>query len=306
MLLANVCAARFLLKHGLPGLYRVHEPPADDKLTELRNFLGLLGIRLQNTQKALEARDFNELVHQIRHRPDFLPLQYTLLRTLTQARYQPTNLGHFGLAYPAYTHFTSPIRRYPDLIVHRAIRYLLNYQDPAGKAYSLEALEALGIHTSAQERKADEASRLVMNLLKARYIEKHLGETFTGTISGITEFGFFVTLDDLLVDGLVHVKNLKDDYYRFQANRMVLEGEKSRQIFSLGQTVQVTIAKVDTSSGKIDFELQTLKPSKSVRSADPHSSKKAPEASGKGSKKPSKKDAEPSGQGPKRKTNRKK
>ena len=252
MLLANVSAARFLLKHGLPALYRVHEPPKDEKVTELRNFLSLLGIRVSN--QALKPADFNQIVQQIRERPDFFPLQFTLLRTLTQARYQPQNVGHFGLAYQAYTHFTSPIRRYPDLLVHRAIRYLIDYRDPSGMAYDPDALEALGVHTSAQERKADEASRLVISLLKALYVEQHLGETFQGSISGVTEFGFFVTLDTLMVDGLVHVKNLKDDYYRYQPNRMILLGERSHKSFALGDRVQVKIAKVDTFSGKIDFE----------------------------------------------------
>lgn len=256
MLLANVAAAKLLLKHDLAGLYRVHDAPKAEKVMELRRFLSLIGIDMPSQKEEdISPADFNTIVKKIAKRPDCYQIQLLLLRTMTQARYQPDNNGHFGLAYPAYTHFTSPIRRYPDLIVHRAIRYFINYKDTAGYLYSLDELEELGVHTSHQERKAEEASRFVVSLLKAQHVERYLGESFTGTVSGVREFGFFVTLDNVIVDGLVHVRNLRGEYYRYDETSMALVGERTKRSFSIGDRVQVLVAKVDTLTGRVDLEL---------------------------------------------------
>lgn len=254
MLCANVCAAKFLLKNKLPSLFRVHEPPSQEKMQDLRDYLSLLGIHSKRKGE-LVPQDYNAILAQVQDRPDFNTIQMSLLRSMSQARYQPNNMGHFGLAYTAYTHFTSPIRRYPDLIVHRSIRYLLNYKDLSAQAYDLEDLEQLGIHTSARERRADEASRFVQSLLKASYVEQFVGETLPGVVSGVTNFGLFVTLDDLQVDGLIHVSNLHGDYYHYDTKAQCLKGERSGRVFRMGDALMVQVAQSDASTGKIDFML---------------------------------------------------
>jgi ribonuclease R len=209
MLAANVCAADLLAKAGHPALYRVHEGPTPEKLEQLRAFLGASALSLGGGEQPT-ALDYAKLLEKIKPRPDFALLQTVLLRSLQQARYRPDNVGHFGLAYEAYTHFTSPIRRYPDLLVHRAINAVLQkkrYQ-PSGSNW-----EELGVHSSMAERRADDATRDVENWLKCWYMQDKVGEDFDGTISGVTSFGIFVTLDGLNVDGLVHVTELPRDYF---------------------------------------------------------------------------------------------
>jgi len=251
MLAANVSAADLLAKAGHPALYRVHEGPTLEKLEQLRAFLGASALQLGGGE-APTALDYAKLLDRIRDRPDFALLQTVLLRSLQQARYRPDNVGHFGLAYEAYTHFTSPIRRYPDLTVHRAIKAVLakkRYQ-PSGSTW-----EDLGLHASMAERRADDATRDVENWLKCWYMQDKVGEAFDGTISGVASFGIFVTLDGLNVDGLVHVTELPRDYFRYDPIHHSLVGERSGRAFRLADRVRVTVARVDLESARIDFTL---------------------------------------------------
>lgn len=261
MLAANVACAHFLNKHKIPALYRNHEGPPEDKLSDLRVFLGELGLSLSGGKQP-KSLDYAKLLRSIQNRKDVNVIQTVLLRSLSQAVYSPDNLGHFGLAYPAYTHFTSPIRRYPDLLVHRQVRMILQNQWDAKKQAEakqpevMEKLVTLGDHTSAAERRADDATRDVARWLKCQYIQKHIGQVFEGIISGVTRFGFFVELKDIYIDGLVHVVSLTNDYYFYDAVHHRLVGERSGMIYKLGDTVVVRVAKVDVDERKIDFELE--------------------------------------------------
>lgn len=270
MLCANVATAKFLKKHKLPGLYRIHEGPPAEKLADLRTFLKELGLSLGGGKEPTPL-DYSKLLASIQRRKDANVIQTVLLRSLSQAVYSPDNVGHFGLAYPAYSHFTSPIRRYPDLLVHRQIRAVLRNQwtDPVKQlALSEEAKEKLtqlANHTSTTERRADEATRDVVRWLKCEYIQKHIGEAYEGIISGVTRFGFFVELKELYIDGLVHVANLLNDYYYFDAIHHRLVGERSGIVYKLGDTVKVKVARVDIPERKIDFELVDGEKNKSKR-----------------------------------------
>ena len=251
MLAANVCAAQFLAERRQSALYRVHDGPPPDKLAALREFLAGSGLSLGGGDKPAAA-DYAHLIARIRTRPDFALLQTVLLRSLSQAQYAPDNVGHFGLAYDAYAHFTSPIRRYPDLLVHRAIRAVLDGRryTPSGMSWA-----ELGMHCSMTERRADDASRDVLQFLKCYYMQDHVGESFEGTISGVASFGLFVTLDQLNIDGLVHVTELPRDYFHFNAIRHTLTGERSGREFQLAGRVRVQVARVDLDQAKIDFTL---------------------------------------------------
>ena len=251
MLAANVCTADFLAQNKHPALYRVHDRPPPDKLAALREFLASSALQLGGGD-APSAADYAKLLDKVRGRVDFELLQTVLLRSLSQAQYRPDNEGHFGLAYDAYTHFTSPIRRYPDLLVHRAVKAIL-----AGKRYVPSGMtwEQLGVHTSMTERRADEASRDVTNWLKCHFMQDKIGEAFDGTISGVTGFGLFVTLDGLNIDGLVHVTELGRDYFHFDAVRHALIGERSGRVFQLAGRIRVVVARVDLEQTKIDFTL---------------------------------------------------
>jgi ribonuclease R len=251
MLAANVCAAGFLAQNEQPALYRVHEGPPPDKLAVLREFLASSALTLTGGDKPT-AMDYAALIDRIRERPDFALLQTVLLRSLSRAEYSPDNVGHFGLAYDAYAHFTSPIRRYPDLLVHRAIKAVLAKKRYAPKAATWAEL---GVHCSMTERRADDASRDVLQWLKCHYMQEKVGETFPGTISGVASFGIFVTLDGLDIDGLVHVTELPRDYFHFDAVRHALIGERSGRTFQLAGRVMVKVARVDLERAKIDFTL---------------------------------------------------
>lgn len=260
MLCANVATAGFIKKHKLPGLYRIHEGPPEDKLTDLKLFLKELGLSLGGGKKP-HSLDYAKLLRSIQNRKDANIIQSVLLRSLSQAVYSPDNLGHFGLAYEEYCHFTSPIRRYPDLLVHRHIRSVLQgnwtpaKKQEAQKEESQKALIALGDHSSMTERRADDATRDVVRWLKCEYIQKHIGDIFEGIISGVTRFGFFVELKDIYIDGLVHVTSLKNDYYYFDAVHHRLIGERSGIVYKLGDLVKVKVGRVDIDERKIDFEL---------------------------------------------------
>jgi ribonuclease R len=247
MLAANVCAGSFLANRKQPALYRVHDVPAADKVAALRDFLAELGLQLPGGEVP-RPKDYARLLERIRKRPDFGLLQTILLRSLKQAVYSPSNVGHFGLAFDAYVHFTSPIRRYPDLLVHRAIKAAL-----AQRNYVEQDWEELGRHCSETERRADEASRDVENWLKCHYMRDHVGGTFSGSITGVVPFGLFVTLDDYFVDGLVHISELGRDYFQFDAARHMLLGERTGRRYRLADRMTVKLVRVDLETRKIDF-----------------------------------------------------
>ena len=250
MLAANVCAAGFLSEHQHPVLYRVHQGPTPEKLEALREFMKEFGLGLTGEDEP-QAADYSKLLKRIKGRPDAALLQTVMLRSLRQAKYEPENIGHFGLGYEAYTHFTSPIRRYPDLLVHRAIKAVLQ-----GKQYKpAQKWAELGIHCSMTERRADDATRDVEAWLKCFYMRDHLGSVFAGTVSSVTSFGMFVSLDDLYVEGLVHISELGKDYFHFDAAKHHLLGERTGQSYRLGDRVEVRVVKVDMESTKIDFVL---------------------------------------------------
>jgi ribonuclease R len=259
MLAANVCAADFLQQQGHTVLYRVHEGPTPEKLEAVREFLKEFGLQLGGGDEP-QAADYSRLLKKIKERPDAGLLQTVMLRSLRQAMYAPENLGHFGLGYEAYTHFTSPIRRYPDLLVHRAIKAVLN-----GKKYQpKEKWEALGVHCSMTERRADDATRDVEAWLKCYYMRDHLGSVFEGTVSSVTGFGIFVALDDIYTEGLVHVSELGADYFHFDAAKHQMLGERTGKRYRLGDRVRVKVARVDMESTKIDFVLVEEKESSQI------------------------------------------
>ena len=278
MLAANVCSADFIAQGKHPALYRVHEGPTPEKKTLLQNYLKALGLGLGISDDP-KPGEFQAIAAATRDRPDALQIHTMLLRSMQQAVYTGSNNGHFGLAYEAYTHFTSPIRRYPDLLVHRVIKALLlgkRYHlvnglvkspapqrraaakpgaKPAQLSAEAEVWEAAGAHCSANERRADEASRDVEAWLKCRYMREHLGEEFGGTVSAATSFGLFVTLDGLYVEGLVHITELGGEYFRFDEARQELRGERTGVRYTVGSRVRVQVSRVDLDGRKIDFRM---------------------------------------------------
>ncbi|MFN9587147.1 MAG: ribonuclease R [Pseudomonadaceae bacterium] len=279
MLAANVATARFMQDHEIPSLYRVHDGPPPERLEKLKAFLGELGLSLQRgkSKDGPSPKDYQRLLESIRERPDYHLIQTVMLRSLSQAVYSAQNEGHFGLNYEAYTHFTSPIRRYPDLLVHRAIRSVVRskrdtkHVERAGAAvmpkariypYDEATLEKLGEQCSMTERRADEATRDVVNWLKCEFMQDRVGETFAGVITAVTGFGIFVELRDIYVEGLVHVTALPADYYHFDPVHHRLSGERSGRSFRLGDSVEVKVMRVDLDERKIDFELSQDKAGK--------------------------------------------
>ena len=254
MLLANVATAKFLTEHKMPFLYRAHGSPEEEKLVKLQTFLKELGLKLTGGDKPA-PKDFAKLLQQIAHRPDAQLIQTVMLRSLTQAVYKPEMDEHFGLAYEAYCHFTSPIRRYPDLLVHRAIRHVLNKGKPAEFEYSVESLGAYGKYCSMTERRADEATRDAVDWLKCEFMLNKVGETFEGIVTGVTGFGLFIELVDIFVEGLVHITSLENDYYHFDAIQHRLTGKRGGLVYRLGDRLKVLVAKVDLDDRKIDFDL---------------------------------------------------
>jgi ribonuclease R len=270
MLCANLCAAEFLQKSKLPALYRVHEGPSEERLISVRDFLGELGIGLGGGDDPMPMH-YRQVLNAVKHRDDAPIIQSVLLRSMSQAVYQCENLGHFGLAFDAYTHFTSPIRRYSDLLVHRAIRSLIK----SGKSsphirrpdhsstddkqvyypYELGSLEEVGQHLSVTERRADEATRDVVNWLKCEFLMDRVSEQYSGVVSAVTGFGLFVMLDELMVEGLIHVTGLPKDYYHHEATQHRMVGERTGRVFRLGQKVRVQVVRVNLEERKIDFEL---------------------------------------------------
>ncbi|MFL0810404.1 MAG: ribonuclease R [Agarilytica sp.] len=270
MLAANVCTAKFLQEHKIPALYRVHEGPSEQKRELLLEFLQGVGIFIKASEQ-LTPQDYCQIMDQVGDRPDAHLIQMVMLRSMNQARYQPENQGHFGLAYSAYTHFTSPIRRYPDLLVHRAIRAVIRSdieskkvqrvdsasQQPFIKLYPYSANDMLsfGEQCSVTERRADEATRDVVSWLKCEYLREHVGESFGGVVSAVTSFGLFVELNDIYIEGLVHITSLPHDYYRHEVAQHRLVGERSRREFGIGDALRVQVASVNLDERKIDFDL---------------------------------------------------
>ncbi len=253
MLAANVATARFLEKAKIATLYRVHAPPEEDKIIALRKFLGELGMQLGGGKKPT-PKDFQKTIAAIGDRPEKHLIEMVMLRSLKQAQYIEANDGHFGLAYSAYTHFTSPIRRYPDLLIHRAVGFLMDHTEANKFGYSEDDMNRLGKHCSATERRADEATREVIAWLKCEYMQDKLGQVFAGKISAVTGFGIFVELNDIYVEGLIHVTSLKNDYYAFDSVKHRLTGERTGRVYRLGDKMTVLVARVDLDERKIDFE----------------------------------------------------
>ncbi len=253
MLAANVAVAEFLAKSNLPILYRVHPPPEEEKIAVLREFLSELGFRLTGGERPA-PKDFQKTLASLGERPEKKLIEMVMLRSLKQAQYIEENAGHFGLAYPAYTHFTSPIRRYPDLLIHRALAACLEHGDKESYPYNADEVDRLGRQCSITERRADDATRDAVLWLKCEYMQDKLGQVFTGTITGVTAFGLFIELDEIFVEGLVHISNLKSDYYQFDPSKHRLLGERSGQVFRLGEKMSVQVARVDLDERKIDFE----------------------------------------------------
>lgn len=278
MLAANVCAADFIAGHKHPALYRVHEGPTPEKRVTLQNYLRSVGLGFTISDDPKPA-ELQAIAQATKDRPDAAQIHSMLLRSMQQAIYTPSNSGHFGLAYEAYTHYTSPIRRYPDLLVHRVIKAILQGRKyaldlPAGfappapptpvrktargsRSAADEALawQGAGAHCSANERRADEASRDVEAWLKCRYMREHLGEEFGGTVSAVTSFGLFITLDGLYVDGLVHITELGGEYFRFDEARQELRGERTGIRYTIGARVRVQVSRVDLDARRIDFRM---------------------------------------------------
>ena len=286
MLAANVCSAEFIAQGKQPGLFRVHEGPTLEKQEILRSYLKVMGVSKTISENPTPG-EFQQIALATKDRPDAQQIHTMLLRSMQQAIYTPVNGGHFGLAFDAYTHFTSPIRRYPDLLVHRVIKAILNngkYQLPKlplpGEAHAkltkrladrkptgtevterpkptaaIAAWQAAGLHCSANERRADEASRDVEAWLKCKYMREHLGEEFAGLVSSVTSFGLFVTLESMYVEGLVHITELGGEYFRYDEARQELRGERTGIRYALGTRVQVQVSRVDLDGRRIDFRL---------------------------------------------------
>jgi len=252
MIAANSAVAKRLSDAKIPALYRVHERPPADKLTELRDFLALHGLSLGGGEHP-EPKHYSKLLEAIADRPDRLRIETMLLRSLAQAVYAPGATSHFGLALTHYAHFTSPIRRYPDLIVHRAMRHALSREPARDFQYGLDDMEGLGRHCSTTERRADDATREAADALKAEYMSERVGETFPGVVNGVTGFGLFVELEGLYIEGLIHVTALSSDYYVFDATSQRLTGERSGVSYAVGDRLRVKVARVSVDDRKIDL-----------------------------------------------------
>jgi ribonuclease R len=254
MIAANVQAALFLDRKKIPALFRAHEPPPAEKYEDLQQFLREFKLRMPPVDEVTPG-DFSEILRMVHDRPERELIQSVLLRSQSMAAYQPDNRGHFGLSLLAYAHFTSPIRRYPDLLVHRAIRFALTGRKPADYTYTPAEMAAMAVHCSQRERRAEEAERDVDERFKCAWMEKHIGSEFEGVVTGVTSFGLFVELDESKVSGLVHISQLMNDYYHFDAIRKLLKGERTGAQFRLGDHVRIQVLRASLEDRKIDFRL---------------------------------------------------
>lgn len=254
MLMANVATARYLKWHKIPMLYRVHDKPSEERLKNLRTFLGDFGLTLEGEDEPT-ANDFAKISRAVEGLPHEHLVSMVMLRSMNQAVYQPDNLGHFGLNYEYYAHFTSPIRRYPDLLIHRAIRFAWTKQPVEQFEYSESKMQTLGEHCSATERRADEATREAVTFLKCEFLSHRLGEEFDAVVTAATNFGLFVELEPLYVEGLVHITELGEDYFHYDASRHCLKGERTGKVYRLGDRLRVQVAQVNLDDRKIDLRL---------------------------------------------------
>lgn len=284
MILANIASASLVEKAKEAALYRVHEPPGEERLTGFRDFLGELGLDLSGGLEP-SPTDYANLMKQIGERPDKELIQTMLLRSMKQAVYNADNAGHFGLALKRYAHFTSPIRRYPDLLLHRAIKYLIAKQEgrnqdrwtpTGGYHYSFDDMDFYGEQCSMTERRADDATREVSDWLKCEYMQDHVGEELEGVVANVTSFGFFVRLTELHIDGLVHISTLANDYYHYDPIGQRLVGESFGAIYRLGDAVKVKVLAVNLDDRQIDFEL--VETSRKLRGQGKTAKKRADEA----------------------------
>jgi ribonuclease R len=253
MVAANVAAARHVIRRKTEVLFRVHDGAKPDGLDALRTYLAGVGLTLAGGAKP-QPRHYLALLNKAGARPDSALIQVMVLRSLSQAVYSPDNIGHFGLALDAYAHFTSPIRRYADLVLHRALKHLIHGPRRAPYGYSHERLAGIGEHVSMTERRADDATRDAVNWLKCEYMLDKVGQEYTGRVTGVAAFGLFVSLEDLHVEGLAHVSQLGRDYFHFDPARQVLQGERSGEHFGVGDTLRVRVIRVDLDERKVDFE----------------------------------------------------
>jgi ribonuclease R len=258
MLLANETVAAHLEKQGVPALYRVHEEPDPMKVQTFEEFISTLGYSLPGQHDQLEPRDFQRLVEKIRGKPEERPVAFLLLRTMQKARYDEANLGHFGLAAEAYTHFTSPIRRYPDLVVHRVLRESRHGMSEDRRAELIEDLPEIARHTSEQERRATEAERELVQWKKVRFMADKVGDEFDGYVTGVSAFGLYIELVEHFVEGMVHVSTMADDYYRFVERAHILRGENNGRVYRLGDRVKVQVIRVDLERRQIDLGLSEI------------------------------------------------
>jgi ribonuclease R len=283
MLIANETVAAHLEKRGVPTLYRIHEEPDPAKVEIFEEFISTLGYSLSGPPDSLEPRHFQRLVEKIRGKPEEKPIAFLMLRTMQKARYDAANLGHFGLAADAYTHFTSPIRRYPDLVVHRVLRESRRGMPEDRRADLIEELPDLGRHTSERERRANDAERELVQWKKVRFMADKVGDEFDGYITGVSAFGLYIELVEHFVEGMVHVSTMADDYYRFVERAHVLRGEKNGRVYRLGDRVSVQVIRVDTERRQIDLGLTEIL--EAVRRAGGRSDGRA-RKSGRGSRVP--------------------
>jgi ribonuclease R len=254
MVAANVQAGKFIARHRMTNLYRVHAPPNEDDFEELRVLMQQLGIKVTD-QACTDPRQMNKILQAIAPRPDYPVLAVAVLRSLSLAVYQPKNIGHFGLGLSTYAHFTSPIRRYPDLLVHRGIAHLISGGKPGAFGYDLQAMEQAGKSTSMLERRAEGAARYVEARYKCAFMLNRVGEVLPCKVTGVTHFGLFVTLDDLYVEGLIHVTSLGNDYFHCEHGGLRMTGERSGVSYGLGDEIMVRVLRVNMDEAKLDFAL---------------------------------------------------
>ena len=284
MLVANETVAQHLDEHDVPTLYRIHEPPDPLKVEQFEEFIATMGYGLGAAPDAVRPKHFQRLVERIQGKPEEKPIAFLMLRTMQKARYDASNLGHFGLAASSYTHFTSPIRRYPDLVVHRTLREGRQGMPPERREELTDELPETARHTSERERRADEAERELVQWKKVRFMADKVGDEFEGYITGVTAFGLFIELVEHFVEGMVHVSTMADDYYRFVERAHILRGENTGQLYRLGDKVRVQVIKVDMERRQVDLGLVDIleKVRQSERNRGPRRSKAQPRERRKG------------------------
>jgi ribonuclease R len=280
MLIANETVAQHLDEHGVPTLYRIHEEPDPLKVEEFEEFVSTLGYSLAAPAGNIRPRHFQKLVERIEGKPEEKPIAFLMLRTMQKARYEPTNEGHFGLAADSYTHFTSPIRRYPDLVVHRTLRESRQGMPEQRQEELTEDLPEIARHTSERERRATDAERELVQWKKVRFMADKVGDEFDGYITGVAAFGLYVELVEHFVEGMVHVSTMADDYYRFVERAHILRGENTGRTYRLGDRVRVQVIKVDMERRQVDLGLVEIldRVRVSERNRGPRRSKAQPKA----------------------------